>query len=198
MDMHLKLTQDSKKSKKNKLLDALSIREIRSPLALEQAATESQVIRESIIIYFVEGTSNGGDMMGLMEDYKSVRELTVDLGDPNHLVEDVVGQYLRMRKRITDRYRVYLPPDVCYAVATIPENRNTLFLIPDVDVAVQEIPEGEQAESSLDDRDMFRSSPEMETQLALYNERECQLTALEEREEEEEEEEGGGGGGGGR
>ena len=117
------------------LFDAYFLLLIKCPPGLDEAATQTQPVKgaDTITIYFMEGNVNRSDMMEQqMDRYKSVREVRVAHGDPNSFVEQAFGEYVQEGKRTVDRYKIYLPADHCYAIATQPYSKNYLFLIPDI------------------------------------------------------------------
>lgn len=146
---------------------------------MEEVAIEEQTVQDvdPITIYFVEGKNVENDMMEPIQEYESVQQLRVDLGDPSSLVERAVGEFLQKGKRTCNRYRVYLPADHCYAVATLPENQNTLFLIPDVAVQDYGAPEVEQVIERPEDLDTPpKTSLDLEIEHEQDHKRQYQLT----------------------
>jgi hypothetical protein len=107
---------------------------IQGPVALHEAVTQNQAIKvaDSVIINFVKGNINESYIPERIDGCELVQKLRVDCGDPNSLVEQAVRQYIQNGVRTRDKFKRYLAPSECYAVAIESDNNNTLFLVLDI------------------------------------------------------------------
>jgi chemotaxis protein histidine kinase CheA len=112
-----------------------------TPPVLDEAQTIIPVVNGAgpVTIYFAEGKGSESDMMDPIEAHDCILSLTVDLDDPNSLVEleQQVQVYFQKGMRICDRGWKNFAVQDCYAVATDPNNGNSLFLVPNNAIRVE-------------------------------------------------------------